>query len=170
MTDEKFVMNDAISREVPRVGPPGYDELWDRKQGRYFDRRGNELSMREWTMLFQDRDYQIVRQDHVGDYFVSTVWLGLDHSFTTDSRQIFETMVFNQSKPKPPDFPDIDPREIDFRKPLPEEFQEWLDNYPEQTSASDIECERYGSEEEALAGHQRLVERVRLLVDFTTPD
>lgn len=162
-------MNDATSREVPRVGPPGHDEIWDRKEGRYFDRKGNELSMREWTALFADREYQVVKQEHVGDYFISTVWLGRDHSWD-GQRQIFETMVFNQAMPKPPPWPEINPSEIDFRKPLPSEFEEWLEKYPDQTSSTDIECERYATEEEAIAGHENMVERVRLLVDFTSLD
>ncbi len=36
-----------------------------------------------------------VQQDHVGPYFVSTIFLGLDHSFLTGGPPLlFETMVF----------------------------------------------------------------------------
>lgn len=162
MSDE-FVMNDATSREVPRVGPPGYDEVWDRKEGRYFDKRGNELSLREVTPLFEDKEYASVARDTVGVYLVSTVWLGLDHSFGDSKPVLFETMVFNKSMPKPP----CPPSNTDFYS---KEFQEWLEEYPDQTSASDVECERYHTEDEALAGHRKMVERVGLLVDFTTPE
>lgn len=36
----------------------------------------------------------VVRQEDVGEYEVSTVFLGLDHSFGLGPRLLFETMVF----------------------------------------------------------------------------
>jgi hypothetical protein len=40
--------------------------------------------------------YKVVKQDHLpNNYFVSTVWLGLDHGWFDDiAPVIFETMVF----------------------------------------------------------------------------
>lgn len=50
----------------------------------------------EWAIWFekagQDR---IVKQEVVGEWFVSTVFLGIDHSFgLSPARKLFETMVF----------------------------------------------------------------------------
>lgn len=48
----------------------------------------------EWAVMFeQDR---CVASTQVGDYRVSTVFLGLDHSFDDGPLQLFETMVFDK--------------------------------------------------------------------------
>jgi hypothetical protein len=42
---------------------------------------------------------RIVRQEEVGHFFVSTVFLGLDHSWLDDTPPaLFETMVFHYDK------------------------------------------------------------------------
>lgn len=130
-------MNDAISLEVPLLGPPGYDPFWDDMESpiRYYDRRGNQLTFREYGSLRQlGKKYVVLRQEDVGPYWVSTVWLGLDHSFSGEMPQIFETMVFNN-----------------------------------ETDKSDLACERYATEEQALAGHKRIVAEVRLIVAASEP-
>ena len=44
----------------------------------------------------QARTDRIVVQEHIGDYEVSTVFLGLDHSWTDDEPpELFETLVFH---------------------------------------------------------------------------
>lgn len=35
-----------------------------------------------------------VNEEYFGDYWISTVWLGLDHGFSDGKPLIFETMVF----------------------------------------------------------------------------
>jgi hypothetical protein len=61
----------------------------------YFDRKGKPITEDQWLRRFKDKDYQIIKQDHVGDKMVSTVWLGLDHSFGDEGDPlIFETMIF----------------------------------------------------------------------------
>jgi hypothetical protein len=63
--------------------------------GDYYDREGNPLDVREWARLFEDRDYKRVRNTILGDINVSTVWLGIDHSYGAGGDPIiFETMVF----------------------------------------------------------------------------
>jgi len=50
----------------------------------------------EWAQDLEHREYQIVRQESLPNgYWVSTVWLGLDHSFGSGPPLIFETMVRN---------------------------------------------------------------------------
>ncbi len=62
---------------------------------RYYDKNGKPLTMERWSTLFEDGEYKIIRQEDVGDCFVSTVWLGLDHSFGSGQPiLIFETMIF----------------------------------------------------------------------------
>jgi hypothetical protein len=59
----------------------------------YYDRDGNPLTLMEWSRKFEDPSYQRVARETVGDYDVSTVWLGADHGHG-DELQIFETIVF----------------------------------------------------------------------------
>ena len=57
----------------------------------------------EWGEWLENAgDKKIVKQENVGDYFISTVFLGLDHNwisdlYKTDSHRphIFETMIFH---------------------------------------------------------------------------
>ena len=43
----------------------------------------------------EDREYKRVDETTVGPYWVSTVWLGLDHRFAGEGPPIiFETMIF----------------------------------------------------------------------------
>ena len=159
MNDE-FIMNDAIRLEALRIGPEGHDPLWDNKDGRHYDKRGNRITLREWCMLWEMKDYQILKQEYVGDYWVSTVWLGLDHAFGEGPPLIFETMVFNHTKPKPP----RPPANMEIGS---EEMAQWLEDYPEQTSASDLDMERWSTEGDALEGHRQMVNKVRLIVEAT---
>lgn len=61
---------------------------------RFFDRQGRRIDYREAVRLLEDVDYRRVAWDAVGDLEVSTVWLGLDHSFGLGPPLIFETMIF----------------------------------------------------------------------------
>lgn len=130
-------MNDASRLEAPRLGPEGHDPFWDDIGNiHYFDRRGNPLTLREWTMLCALKQrYRVLKQEYVGEYWVSTVWLGLDHGFGDGAPLIFETMVFDHSQPG-------------------------------RESLNDLDMQRYSTEQQALAGHQDVVAKVRLFVAF----
>jgi hypothetical protein len=93
----------------------------------HYDREGNEIGFYRWAVLFGNHDYCIVRQDSVGEsYFISTVWMGLDHGFGySDEPVIFESMVFKDG--------------------------------------ADVESARYATEAEALEGHERFLNQVRLI-------
>ena len=62
---------------------------------RYFNRAGETLTLEGWCAL-GDAGYRIVKQEDVGDYLVSTVWLGLNHNYADGPPLIFETMVFGR--------------------------------------------------------------------------
>lgn len=52
----------------------------------------------EWAKSFKANELRIVAKDQVGPYFVSTVFLGINHNFGHDGPPLlFETMVFNPS-------------------------------------------------------------------------
>lgn len=57
----------------------------------YYDRQGNPTDAAEFERTFTDRH---VGNDTIGDVEVSTVFLGIDHSFGSGPPLLFETMVF----------------------------------------------------------------------------
>ena len=48
---------------------------------------------REWEKMYVS-DARIVARAHIGDVRVSTVFLGIDHSFWEGPPLLFETMIF----------------------------------------------------------------------------
>jgi hypothetical protein len=62
----------------------------------YYDMYGNPVSMERWSQLLVQPKH--VAEDHLHirgrRFHVSTVWLGLDHSFMGGPPMIFETMIF----------------------------------------------------------------------------
>jgi hypothetical protein len=66
---------------------------------------GSPITLEEWVELFDD-PVRLCLQEQVGRYFISTVWLGIDHNFyrylcenetEIDQRPwIFETMVVDE--------------------------------------------------------------------------
>lgn len=59
-----------------------------------YDRSGEPVDTARWCLLFSDTRYQVLRQDQIGFYFLSTVWTGIDRGFGEGPPLIFETMVF----------------------------------------------------------------------------
>lgn len=63
----------------------------------YYDRDGQPITQSQWGQLFGDHNYKVVQQDKVNGYFISTVWLGMNHAYGVDSPlAIFESMVFEE--------------------------------------------------------------------------
>lgn len=60
---------------------------------RYFTRTGEPMTLMQWALEFESHDNHVA-EDLVDGVRVSTVWLGLDHSFGGPVPLIFETMVF----------------------------------------------------------------------------
>jgi hypothetical protein len=62
---------------------------------RYFNKESEPIGLGDWMVLIEDRDYAIVKKTTIGEVEISTVWLGIDHSFgLSPNILIFETMVF----------------------------------------------------------------------------
>jgi hypothetical protein len=67
--------------------------------GTHYDREGNELDWERFILLFGDMRSRRIGKDAIGDYTVSTVWMGIDHNFSGDGPPlIFESMVFGPDK------------------------------------------------------------------------
>lgn len=126
------IMNNAVTeiQENPPTWRIPFEEM--RKRPMYYNRdgtpiEGNEATL-EWAKQFEDTKSRTVRLT-ITPYGerLSTVWMGLDHSFTqTGPPIIFETMLF-----------------------APEKYIE--KHYPH-----DQLQERYSTEAQARAGHRRL--------------
>lgn len=65
----------------------------------YYNQKGEEVSMEEWVSSFEEFGSRIVKQETSGSFWISTVFLGLDHRFGGDGPPlIFETMVFSKDR------------------------------------------------------------------------
>jgi hypothetical protein len=67
----------------------------------YYNRKGEPITQAEWIKAHGDGTHEDfatmrrVRETDIGPYWVSTVWLGLNHNYApTGPPLIFETMVF----------------------------------------------------------------------------
>lgn len=62
----------------------------------YFDREGKPMTVEEWYKKFSDFDYKNLKKTTLSwGGVVSTIWLGLDHSFLQQGTPlIFESMLF----------------------------------------------------------------------------
>lgn len=78
------------------------DEIMNSINGRHFILDGREIvpaTLMEWGKWMESRGNVIIKQEVVGDCWVSTVFLGLNHSWDPDGPPIlFETMVFETGK------------------------------------------------------------------------
>ena len=64
----------------------------------WFDREGKPIDTLTAARYMEDINYKRVAQTSLKDgTWISTVWLGLDHSFGEGPPLIFETMVFPDS-------------------------------------------------------------------------
>ena len=74
----------------------GIDQLKLSKADHIFDRKGNPITFHRWGKLNDRPEYKRVAEVTIGNrYWVSTVWLGLNHQFRDGGPPIiFETMVF----------------------------------------------------------------------------
>jgi hypothetical protein len=69
--------------------------------GARYDRDGDPITFGEFAALVEDQSYRVVEQTTIetqfGKFWVSTVWLGMDHRFTAGGRPvIFETMIVRE--------------------------------------------------------------------------
>ena len=62
---------------------------------KYYNRAGEEIPFIDWVESFNHPENKNIARTKLEDgTLISTVWLGLDHSFGMGPIPIFETMVF----------------------------------------------------------------------------
>jgi hypothetical protein len=111
----------------------------------WYDKEGHPISIPEWGVLHRDEDYVRVGLTEVGPYVVSTVWIGLDHSWGQGPPVIFETMVFTKSA--------------------------WHDDRsdPDHEQLLEIDAKRYCTLQEAQEGHSETVLLIEATLDQEPP-
>lgn len=104
---------------------------------KHYDRGGNPIGLGTWVRLFQQHESysRIALTEVCPGVQVSTVWLGIDHSFGVGPPVIFETMVFV----------DVEPTKV---------LGVTLD-------CEGTETYRWCTEAEAIAGHDQVVADLR---------
>lgn len=107
-------------------------------ESHYEDKFGRRIESDELELLLRQPDYKIVKQEMVGKYFISTVWLGVPHGIPPC--HYFETTVWKQRNDKD------DPRE--------------------RRNFGEIEdLVQYETMNEAEAGHEEVVQEYKKIVD-----
>jgi hypothetical protein len=72
--------------------------LTDKREKRYYGLDGEPITQDQWMARFEDIDgRRLARTEIDEDISVSTVWLGLDHSFGDGPPLFFETVIFGGS-------------------------------------------------------------------------
>lgn len=64
----------------------------------FYDKEGNKIDMLTHSRLINDRDYSIIKQEQVGEYWISTIWLGVDTGLFGSIPLTFETMIFGKKE------------------------------------------------------------------------
>jgi hypothetical protein len=59
----------------------------------HYDRQGKPMTMMDWAQSLKS-DRRVAETTLPNGYWISTVWLGLNHQFGSGPPLIFETMVF----------------------------------------------------------------------------
>lgn len=84
-----------MSENPPRYDPPN-------EQYNYYVMRKRKVypvnDLHTWAEQFEFAN-RTVRRSFIGEFFISTVFLGMDHSFFGGPPQLFETMIFKTKKP-----------------------------------------------------------------------
>lgn len=73
--------------ENPKIGQ-GYMYYW--KNGKAV--KNSEMPL--YYKLWEDPKYRVIKQENVGMFWISTVWLGINHTITGKRPTLFETMSF----------------------------------------------------------------------------
>ena len=62
---------------------------------KYYNLKSEECSRIEWDSIFYNNKKKFIKQEMAGDYYISTVFLGIEHLHGDGILNIFETMVFD---------------------------------------------------------------------------
>lgn len=150
--DPEPLTTEEILARPHKWDEPPYEEILDEvRPGMHYDREGRPISLRQWCKLHDRIEYVRVAEDTIGPYWISTVWLGLDHGWGEGPPMIFETMVFGE--PEWHDGFEFKNTQIEGRMLRP-----------------DFDQRRYSTLREARIGHAELVTEVKLFAQLHSPE
>jgi len=122
----------------------------------WYGRKGEPLELEEYARRFEDMDYRRVGYDEIPATrlcpatYLSTVWLGIDHSFGLSGPPIiFETMRFS-----------LERTEESPMMPGRKYHQTFEFPYPEDPTER-TEQVRYCTEEQASLGHKLILRLIQ---------
>jgi hypothetical protein len=132
MTDDE---RPSWDERAEQIDPDGFGPM-------HFDRQGNPISLRRWAELRETPGYIIVGRTRISDFSeLSTVWLGIDHGFFSSFQPIiFESMYFIE------------------HDPVTHKGELMGTNWEYTSEREGFLLARYSTEEQALAGHDQLIE------------
>jgi hypothetical protein len=147
-----------------------FKRMWGKKlSSDYYDPQGRHIDMWRWANLSHKRlpdgrerisKWKRIEQTFTREHWVSTVWLGLNHSWMGGPPLIFETMVFCKH----------DDAEGKQRRNADRMFRMNADTpditgfgheYEQHECDIDNDMDRYPTSRHARKGHWRMVEAVR---------
>lgn len=103
-----------------------------------------EPDLLKWGQWFQhNRERRIIKQEETKFYYVSTVFLALDHNWQGGPPILFETMTFEREH---------------VIKPEMKAFGHVL---PPMRIREEVACERWTTWDQAVAGHNATVDRIK---------
>lgn len=98
LTYENLRTSGVLAKELDKIDQVNSAKL-------HFDKDGEPISLAKWMTLSNDDEYRVIKQDRLNDdYFISTVWTGLDMGLHFKDNDIdykplvFETAVFKQNE------------------------------------------------------------------------
>lgn len=77
---EKWEIGEPYQDDIPVMERRPPEDAKITTGARYYDREGNSLDPEAWVLLYERETYRCVRATNVGEYRVSTLWLGIDHN------------------------------------------------------------------------------------------
>jgi hypothetical protein len=117
----------------------------------WYDKDGKPIDMFEADKKLRDGEYKIILRTIIKDKMVSTIWLGLDHSFTGSRPMIFEVMVFKCKELVPKKKRNVNQGKKDKFK---------VNQRFEVDFSKEYYSERYSTQAEAIEGHLSIVKRI----------
>lgn len=64
----------------------------------YYDQDGKPITHAQWQDAWVKTDERRLGKTQIGNFHISTVWLGMNHRYNEGPPLIFETMIFNENK------------------------------------------------------------------------
>jgi len=145
---QKRLDTDGVSAALHVLGPMFYDRQGFPLPGTHFPDGTSDLGALAFARLGEQPGYNRVGWDELPDgSYLSTVWLGIDHSLGHGPPMLFETMRFRETG-RTNAFLGVPERDtLEFPDPAADEMITQL---------------RYMTEEEAAAAHHEIVRRIRV--------